>query len=385
MIKYKFLITILFLFIFEPNIFVKIPIMNFIYILGLVISFVLTILMYYKKGMVSKMVLILVIWRMSLLYQTLCDNGDMLKWGYFSIVLITCEMLIEIYLEYDAKAIVDILLKIFLVLLSINYILMLVYPKGIIEDLHFLGIRTRFTDIIFPAILLTLIRDYVNEKRYSSTTIYTIIISIITIAKVQIVTAIMGSAVFILSYILIKKRLIRRLLNCYNLTIIGLISTVLVVFLRIQDRYANFIENYFKKSATLSYRTYIWDVAIPIIKEKLIFGYGIRNDGNFAKWKWNTWQAHNQWLQLFYDGGLICAILFLIILFMFSKRTYEYIDSHIGVLIASIYSAFMIMMITEIFSYTPYFYIVIFIGFNMQHLVNYQDKHYLKKVRFLIA
>ena len=68
------------IFLFEPNIFVKYNILNMFYIGGIVLVFIIILLAYIKKGeKISKLFLILLIYRLSILLPTIIYGGDILK------------------------------------------------------------------------------------------------------------------------------------------------------------------------------------------------------------------------------------------------------------------------------------------------------------------
>ena len=177
--------------------------------------------------------------------------------------------------------------------------------------------------------------------------------------------------VFLLVLLFLKDRHIK-LLNIYFAIIICLVLNVLIVHLRILDSLDWFFTGIFGKTTSLSGRTEIWDNAFGIIFSKPIFGHGMAVDGNFIPWVWGgigevkLWQAHNQWLQLLYDGGIVCVISFIAIAFI----SYSQIKCNkqavakskfliIGIIV------FYFMMIVEIYSYTPYFFVLPFVMSNM--------------------
>lgn len=377
----RILLYLILIFAFEPKLFVKIDFLNYIYIGGIVLSFIITLIKYFSKfNKPSKLLIILVIYRLSFFIQTLTSHGDITMWGYMSIVLVTLCMAIEIYAKYDFNFLLSSLINILTAITVINLLIVFVYPNGLIGDIYFIGIRTRFTEVILVNMVLSLTYDKIHNVKISKKSLFIIAVSIVTILKCWIATALLGMVlVFLLVLLFLKDRHIK-LLNIYFAIIICLVLNVLIVHLRILDSLDWFFTGIFGKTTSLSGRTEIWDNAFGIIFSKPIFGHGMAVDGNFIPWVWGgigevkLWQAHNQWLQLLYDGGIVCVISFIAITFI----SYSQIKCNkqavakskfliIGIIV------FYFMMIVEIYSYTPYFFVLPFVMSNML-----KSKHNLK-------
>ncbi len=369
----RILLYLILIFAFEPKLFVKIDFLNYIYIGGIVLSFIITLIKYFSKfNKPSKLLIILVIYRLSFFIQTLTSHGDITMWGYMSIVLVTLCMAIEIYAKYDFNFLLSSLINILTAITVINLLIVFVYPNGLIGDIYFIGIRTRFTEVILVNMVLSLTYDKIHNVKISKKSLFIIAVSIVTILKCWIATALLGMVlVFLLVLLFLKDRHIK-LLNIYFAIIICLVLNVLIVHLRILDSLDWFFTGIFGKTTSLSGRTEIWDNAFGIIFSKPIFGHGMAVDGNFIPWVWGgigevkLWQAHNQWLQLLYDGGIVCVISFIAITFI----SYSQIKCNkqavakskfliIGIIV------FYFMMIVEIYSYTPYFFVLPFVMSNM--------------------
>lgn len=361
--------------LFEPTIFVKHPLLNIIYACYLCVVLVF-MLMYYliKKIRIPFLFFLMLIYRFYLLIPTIFSSGDYLKWGYLSLVMFSLILIMNISLKVNYKNFIESIVYLFSFLLTVNLLLFIIYPDGLYLDtqLHFLGIRTRFTDISFPCIIFSvfLLREskYIMSKLIN---IYAILISMLNILLPKISTAIIGIALFSLLLFLFNFKEIKYFLTSKKLFLFSIIITFLVVFLRIGDLFSDIIFVLFGKTASFSGRTEIWDNAYPIILEKWYIGYGIVNDGNFVPWIDNDvrlWQAHNQLLQLLYDGGIFSSVLMLYIIYISSKKIgfckLKY-GSHIFV-----FGLFclLIMMITEIYSYYPGPYLIIFMCYFFNYI-----------------
>lgn len=356
---------------FEPKLAVKYPVFNYIYIIGAVIVFVFTSIKYFKFKSISKTFLVLILLRLSFFPQTLLNDGDITMWGYMSIVLLTLCMMFDLYLKKNCVEFIRIIVNVLVSLLIINLLIYFLYPNGLIDGIYFIGIRTRISDIIFPTLAFTLILDYLKQRKYSLKTIVCFIVSILSIFCFSVTTAYIGFLVFFLIFLLLNSnKQIARLLDLRIIVYVGIFISLLFTFFHIYTYFSQFIENLLHKEATLSSRTLIWAEAIKYIESSPFFGHGLVEDGNFVYWGYvggikELWQAHNNWLQLLYDGGIFTMLVFIHFINRNHSQLSKCRDKHLIIIFLSTIVAFLIMMISEIYIYTPYFYLIIFAMSNI--------------------
>ncbi len=361
-------IFIMFIFMFEPKLFVKIPIMNNIFIVGMVFSFLIVLVdVFLTKSNISKVTIIMIIYRMSFLLQTILAQGDIMLWGYMSMVLVTLSLMFDCYFKANPQIFLKMIIIVLTSMLTINLIIAYLYPDGVVEQIYYIGIRTRFVDVIFVLITCCLIMDRLNKKKMSVLTIYSFCICIYTIFQFWIATALVGLMIFLVLAILRNNKLVSKLLNIEVVIVGGLIAHLLVVYVNIIQKFDWLIGGILNKSITLSGRTEIWERAKAIIHQRPLFGYGLYENGSFVYWgyrggKLSYWQAHNQWLQLMHDGGLLTMILFIILILSMSSSLKKCKEKYLVACVMAGVITYIVMMITEIYSYTPYFYLLILLG-----------------------
>lgn len=372
-------IYIALIFCFEPKIFVKNNTLNALFIIGaLLVFFTVTIQYFSNNTKISNFIALLILYRLSFIVQTVLARGDILMWGYMSIVLITLAALTEMQMERDALNYLKKISNVLLLYLIINLIVSIKYPNGIIKEIYFIGIRTRTTDVIFPAVCLALIIDWMQSVKFSFRLVLTVLVSVALIVRLWIATALVGCGLFILLLIIAERsKLIAKCINLRSTTYMGPVLSYCIVVLRIQNIFAFIIEGMLHKRLTLSGRTEIWDIAIQIIKPGLLFGYGMRDNGNFVPWAYtgdpiSLWQGHNQWVQILYDGGLIT--LFVLVAFIAYPHGKMKRYTNFASLCLSITNlVFMIMMITEIYTYTPYYFLIPIVGYSIDRITQYKE------------
>lgn len=376
-------------FCFEPKLFVKFLSLNVLYIAGVTISFVCIIALYWKKKESFPVVLYFIIaYRLCFFVQTLISAGDILMWGYMSIVLMTLCLVIHYFIKRNAFVTLDAIINVLAIILTVNLIIGFVYPKGVVDSIYFIGIRTRFTDLIFPLLACVFIELFSKRDDIAKWQqiirilrfITVIAVCIITLIKFKIATALLGFAFAVVAFFIFW--IMPKLRNIWFVIVLGLLANYLVVFLNIAQYFEWLISDILGKSLSLSGRTEIWSLATDIVKRKLLFGYGMAEDGGFVYWNYSGpyeyWQAHNQWLQLLYDGGLLLVAVFIALLGVMGKKL-KYTDGKISAVLLACIASFMVMMITEIYSYTPYLFIIIFLSQYLDCFTKYKKLNLLKE------
>lgn len=359
-------------FLFEPNIFVKVKYVNYIFIVGIVLTFVACLYSYWSRDIkISNIIVVLVIHRFLMMIPTMINDGDIVKWGYQSILSVSILMIVDLYSKKNEfNKILNWFQNIFFVYLCINYLTLLLFPNGIIKAypfIKFIGIRTRITDYAFPLIFMCCI-NFKNRKKMG---VLGIVISLLNIIHEWVSTAIAGLIIVAGVYILLKifntNKKIQ--INSRVILTIALLICVSVTFFRVQELFAVFIEDVLNKNVTLTGRTNIWDLSYKYIEENIFFGHGYINDGNFVLYNRELWQAHNQFIQTLYEGGIIG--LFLLVL-IFYKVVNKLENKNISVekynISIAFFAGFVIMLISEIYLYYPMAYVLFAIMINLHYL-----------------
>ena len=79
-------------------------------------------------------------------------------------------------------------------------------------------------------------------------------------------------------------------------------------------RLLHFLSTVFGKNLTFSGRIYIWERTLIQIYRSPILGYGIQNSENLNAIIGNPFSAHNYFLDIAYQRGLVGLIIFLVLL-----------------------------------------------------------------------
>ena len=355
-----------FIFCFFPKFFAKDDLFCFIYVIGLILSFLLVGTLYFSLKKLSSLFIVLVLFRLSFFYQTYCSNGDIFMWGYISIVLLTLCFVFEVFFPTNPVEFISVLVNVllFLSLINLASILFDFYVPSDGGNIYFMGIRTRVTDFLLPLCIFSFIENILRKRIFSLKLLLCLLVSVITITYLYVSTAIVGFIVFFVSFVLYHNRFFYKISNILFLTIIGLTINYLVINTDFLKFWGWFIEDILGKHISLSDRTYIWKEAISIISDSFFVGQGLQDNGNFVNMGNFLLQSHNNFLQLFADGGVVTFFLFLCFFFICKRKSDNVVFHKIYIVLLSSLFSFFIMMITEIFVYTPFYFLLIFFWDN---------------------
>lgn len=332
--------------------------------------------------LISTPLALFILFRLSFLLPTVANGGDVLNWGYTTLGQVSLFAFVEWEMRQGGRRTLDFLCLLRVLLaayLVVNCMMVLtgvggverVQSDGEITKWYLLGIRTRVTDCFFPALMISMVIDALRGERVGIMTIVIVAAGVIQIAILEVATALFGLALFVALYALMFfSPAARRVLNVRVIVLLSILITALVVGLRIQDHFADLLATYCNKSTTLTGRTDIWDSAFGIIAASPISGYGINDSfGAFVPWRGGLWQAHNQWLQLLYDGGIVATALFALFVISCGKQL-ERLNKSFSVPIKITLLVFMLMMVSEIYTYNMgLFYLVPFVMAELSPLV----------------
>ncbi len=253
------------------------------------------------------------------------------------------------------------------------------YGKGISIDsygtpIYFWGTKNHVISLVIVYLFLAkyiYMECYINQLKYYCG-IFIAITSTVIMGSSTAITALVIYAMFIFYCYISNKKY--NAVNLRGALIIGGVLDISIVVFRIQEHLANLILSVFGKDSTLTGRTDLWNQAIELIGINPWFGKG--NSYALAQYGWLTKQywdpvaqklqdtyfvAHNQFLEVTINGGIVCLIAFIGIFWMMSRVTKNIYNNTYKNYIAAAGLAYFIAMITDLISpYEPlYLFIVV--------------------------
>lgn len=132
-----------------------------------------------------------------------------------------------------------------------------------------------------------------------------------------IMGSVTSSVIFLMLYALLLlsiKRPLEKFFNIFSYMALNILIFFSVIIFRVQN--SNILAEILKivgKNTTFTGRTQIWDSAISAIMQRPVFGYGYEFTEKIVE-RLTDINAHNMYLQLLYEGGIVeLAVYFIII------------------------------------------------------------------------
>lgn len=329
-------------------------------------------------------------YRLVLLMPTIANDGDIVAWGYYTAVELALLLLVEAFASKGHAAMygfIRVVANVLFLYLAANLATVLSAPPSspmwnndLSQTTYFLGIRTRLTDVLIPALLFSHLADRNRGRRIGLRTVLVAVLGVWQLTQLGVATGIVGLIILGAAYAAFRLMpWLRPALSMKSLTVFGVALSLLFVLGRpLQNEViAGFVTDSLGKSLTLTGRTEIWALALPYLSGSPWWGYGVNHQfGAFVPWTVDRlWQAHNQYLQLAYDSGVIGVAIFVTFLLVAAAR-FDSASIPISVRSAVIatYAAFTVMTVSEIYTYNMgVFFLVPFLAYRIDGISALSD------------
>lgn len=274
-------------------------------------------------------------------------------------------LLIEISLQIDYRVFVDAITVLLTSLIIINCVLFFIFPdgmynNGIFDNCWLLGFKnTTIPFILSDLFFLNIKEEYRKEKQVVILEkllllIFGTIFAVFARSTTTLIAIIVYIVVFCgLSVIKIKIPLLPVLF--LNYVIAG--GLILGNFF---DTTKDIVYQFTGKSGSWEVRRLLWLKIIVLVKDHLILGNGVYSNEDFANIMGRFWMvhAHNTYLQILFQGGLIATILFFAIISMAIKDSKRY-DMRLYNSFFSVMTAFFIIFQSEYYAKIYLFFIIL--------------------------
>ena len=316
-----------------------------------------------KRVKFDKFISFVVLFYLSLLFSTFYFGQTYVNLLFEFASILSWIILFKTNLFNNKKKFFTNLENTFLFLLTINLITIVLFPGGFYlnssgySSNYFLGYDNNLITYIFPALALSFTNSYGETGKVGLKSIYLLIISLLSIILTWSATGV--AAMLIITFLFLIYTFKKRDFPANKYIVIVLSLFVCIVFLRIQNIFSFIIEGWLKKDLTFTGRTYIWDIFIKQIKQSLFIGHGIVDYKYLIK-SINAGHAHNYFLQILYQGGIVAFSMFLGFFFTsINKMKNCKQKKYVGIIIF----AYLISFIFEAYSLTNMFIIVLLISY----------------------
>lgn len=314
-----------------------------------------------------------------LLLSTLMNYSISLRNGlvsvlYSELTLIGIVILFNYMINRNAVNFIRALLLIYELLLIVNFLSILVAPNGLYNTgssyRHYwlLGHQNQIVLYSIPGMAVSLFysKYVIKSKFLSIRTLGLVTVVFLTILLVWSATGIVGYFVFAGIILLGHFKKLHIDLKW------GLLGSFLImiffVILGQQDVFKSFVENVLRRDLTFSNRVMIWSLALALIVRRPWMGYGVESyQATMLRFN-GLYTPHNRYLYLVYRGGIVLAVLFLIIIVVASVKIKKNTDTALSVFISGCIFSFLIMMNFESFA-SAVFYVPIILALYLDEFV----------------
>lgn len=262
---------------------------------------------------------------------------------YFVVSIAGIACLMEIWIKKYDTALIKTLWIYLLVVFVFNVVFLFIKPEGVyrryLETYQYVGWsydvyeRVNFLSgdngfMIFGLPLwytgmLLAKRNLIAKKWF----IFSILLVNISVINIFSVTSIIGIMVLdIMSFLLLRKKPF--LLNWNKVILIAIFCNFVIVGFSTSSFLLNPVKNLFGKTLTFSIRSGIWEECFRIIAQSPFVGIGNANTWYCVDYGGRTYAAHNIWLAVLVQGGLVLFVCFIFLINSIIKgrerhRTYD--------------------------------------------------------------
>lgn len=288
-----------------------------------------------------------------LLISTVLVSRDYVSWFTYAIQGLGTIFLVEELFEDDQIMGVLLIRNISFGFLVVNLLTIIAFPQGIGSTYYyFLGSRIGFTPFVLIAVGAAVLADVIAEERrisVFSAAVFGIALLNLFLQRVSTgIIALVLIAAFLTVRFLVGEAM-DYLANYWVLTGIWIAVFLIAVFT--DKEMLQMILSWFHEDTTFGGRTIIWQTACSYIAEKPVTGYGVTPTGAFyisAYIKDRMLPAHNEILNILYQGGALALIGFASMLFAVGRMISQCADKYLAGLAAVLIFVICCVMITEI-------------------------------------
>lgn len=356
---------------------------NNVYNVVFLLDAMIIIALYILKAKCSKNIIYTIIFIIVLIVSTILNNGELNNCIMLGIKILTLCLIVEFGVKRNTKTFLIAFEFILSILVYINFITLLIYPKGMYMSYvsgyssnWFLGFKNIHILYILPAILLNLINNSIASRKITVRTCTLLMVSTFSMIRVWSATGIVGIVLCLLYIFLPQKVKNAKFFYIKNYIITEVSLFLGIVMFRIQNLFSYIIVDLLKKDLTFTGRTIIWDYIIEYIKQKPLLGYGIESTiTRFSKGTLlHSYHAHNIILELIYKTGLIGLFIIILIIVDVKKQLGNFKENVVARHLAFWIFIYMIISLTEAYDMDMFFFIFT-LAANVKYLVKDREEN----------
>ena len=272
---------------------------------------VLIVLCIAKKRYINIATLLLILYKVFLLYSTFCNGRsiDMIDFCRFMCIVLAIE-----YFEDDIPELISALMIIFEVMIYYNFLTLSTGPDLYGAYYTALGYDNAASPYMVMAYLVAVCYG-LEKKKYIRTC------AMILVIHITLLITMVGSglvAIGVIDLMLLVYSIKHFRISLFKTYCIYLGITFAIVVCRVQNIFSFLIVDILGKDLTFTGRTKDWDLAFSLISNKFFIGHGIMNQET-EKMILGDVYTHNAVVEQFFRGGIIAFLIFVIGIYFVSK------------------------------------------------------------------
>lgn len=240
---------------------------------------------------------------------------------------IVAVILTQRYFKRDYNSAINCIAVLFCIIVSANMVSWFLNGSTIAREsgeiIYFIGIRTRINDVAYIAIAVFLVNCY-YKNRFSKTVFVMGLISLVAFIFFEWVSTGLVSIVLMAIIIILGQKYPDAYCRINKIILlVPVIICILIMLFNIQEKFSWLIVDILGEDLTLNGRTLIWESVLNQVQGlEWIIGNGLNNGLRFAFGAHETGAAHNQFLSILVNYGIVGLSAFLGMAFsIFSIKT----------------------------------------------------------------
>jgi O-antigen ligase len=284
-------------------------------------------------------------------------------------------LLFEIYRTQGLEIPIKMLMRLFYLYLIINVITILMYPLGMyINELgwnlnYFLGYYNLHIFYYIPFMLFFLICSYHKRGRLTWSALLIIFFVFAAIYLVGSATSLVVITAFILLCLFmlkITKINLNRTTIVLGVCMFALISYS-IIELKLQEAFKDLIEDVLKRDISFTGRTIIWMTALQYFSESPVIGNGAVE---YTALGFSTRQAHNTFLDILVNFGVVGLAAFIILFIMACYRLSKHRKHPYAKILIIGLVAYCIDFLTEMYKDPQFLFMVLFLCYHIDTVIS---------------
>ena len=331
------------------------------------LSFIIMSYLYLRKGSLSKLVLMAVLFEMMLMVSTIINGTDMKKCFYDGCSVIFIAIICDYYKDRFHMLIAAFAIA-FSICAYLNFFHLMLHPDlWMINDLktnqgYLLGSNYNQMGCRLLCAVGTSMACIKYNKWWLLNVILVTTASLATLFIVGSMTSLTGIILFLVFSLILPKKSLKA--GIVSLLVFIFLFQVFVCFQGKGIEHNSFavyiVEDVLGKDITFTYRTYLWDAAAKLFVNSPLYGYGcVDNDWYYSHMSSIAAGTHNYIWAILVTGGVILLAIFFYICFLSYSRLLITTDKSALQLFAAATILFM-MMIMENYPH-PFIFTLLFL------------------------